>query len=233
MPRFFPALVVVGFATSLAAQTAETKKPADRPILQAFIELDSNLDSTLERDEIPDSGLKAFQTLLKYGDLDKNGKLEGSELRALGETLRQNAPLGVARFDQMDQDKDGRLTRAEFSGPPALFDRADADSDGAITKAEAARFAGSQGETKPALAKQASGLRKPGRAILDMDTDDDGKISREEFQGRPAQFRRIDGDGDGFLTRDELRTRFQAAAKTLKKAQAEKQNPAKPAPSDD
>jgi Ca2+-binding EF-hand superfamily protein len=141
--------------------------------------------------------------------------------------------LGVARFDQMDQDKDGRLTRAEFSGPPALFDRADADSDGAITKAEAARFAGSQGETKPALAKQASGLRKPGRAILDMDTDDDGKISREEFQGRPAQCRRIDGDGDGFLTRDELRTRFQAAAKTLKKDQAEKQNPAKPAPSDD
>jgi Ca2+-binding EF-hand superfamily protein len=224
-------MIVLGFAASLAAQTAENKQAADRPVLQAIVELDANTDGALELDEIPEAGLTAFRTLLKYGDLDKNGKLEYPELRALGEILRENAPLGAARFDQMDQDKDGRLSRAEFPGPPAFFDRADADGDGMITRAEAARFAGVQRKT--ALAKQAPRLPKQGRAILDMDTDDDGKISREEFQGRPAQFRRIDGDNDGYLTRDELRTRFQASTTTQKNAPAETKKPAKPAPTDD
>jgi Ca2+-binding EF-hand superfamily protein len=37
-----------------------------------------------------------------------------------------------------------------------------------------------------------------------MDKNGDGKISREEFLGRPVAFDRLDTNKDGFITRDEL-----------------------------
>jgi len=226
MPRLIAALVVVGFVTTLAAQTAETQTAARAPRFQAILELDANGDSTLERDEIPETGLKAFQTLLKYGDSDRDGKLTTGELRALGAMLRQNAPLGVAQFKTMDKDEDGRLSRAEYSGPSALFDRADANGDGAITQDEAARFVAARGKT--ALAKTNAGLPAKGQAILKRDADGDGKLSREEFPGRPAQFQRIDVDNDGFLDRAELRARFQAAGKKARKTKAKTKAAATP-----
>jgi Ca2+-binding EF-hand superfamily protein len=43
-----------------------------------------------------------------------------------------------------------------------------------------------------------------------LDTDGDGKISREEWSRRPEGFARMDKNGDGFLTPDEMRPgRFQ------------------------
>lgn len=45
----------------------------------------------------------------------------------------------------------------------------------------------------------------PPEVILQrMDSDHDGRISRQEWRGPPPRFGRLDGDQDGFLTRDEL-----------------------------
>jgi len=38
-----------------------------------------------------------------------------------------------------------------------------------------------------------------------MDADGDGKISKDEFRGRPEMFDRRDSDGDGFITLDEFK----------------------------
>ncbi len=54
---------------------------------------------------------------------------------------RTSAPGGAARGPRWetvaardDQDKDGRVARPEFRGPPLLFDRLDRNRDGALTK---------------------------------------------------------------------------------------------------
>jgi Ca2+-binding EF-hand superfamily protein len=37
-----------------------------------------------------------------------------------------------------------------------------------------------------------------------LDKDGDGKVSRQEWPGRPQRFERLDTNKDGFLTKDEL-----------------------------
>jgi len=55
---------------------------------------------------------------------DKDGKPAGG-------------PPSVERiFKIMDGDKDGKLTKAEFRGPPHVFTAADKDKDGVVTRAE-------------------------------------------------------------------------------------------------
>ena len=41
------------------------------------------------------------------------------------------------RLTAMDKDKDGAVTKAEFTGPERIFERLDQDKDGKVTKAEA------------------------------------------------------------------------------------------------
>ena len=71
----------------------------------------------------------------------------------------------------MDKDGDGKVSRAEFAGAPAMFDRLDADKDGSLSKDEAAQA--------PKMMLE---------LLRAMDTDGDGKISRDEFRGPPERF---------------------------------------------
>jgi len=59
-----------------------------------------------------------------------------------------------------------------------------------------------------ALADDADNARRVEKAFARLDTDNDGKISREEAaRGRriAKHFDRIDADKDGFITRAELK----------------------------
>ncbi|MBX6312578.1 MAG: EF-hand domain-containing protein [Isosphaeraceae bacterium] len=168
---------------------------------ELFQRLDANSDTVIERDEVPASARDRFDDLLKRGDANKNGKLEAEEMRDLAQKLRALAGAGVAapeRFRQADKDGDGKLSRAEFPGQPALFDRLDADKDGFLTREEATRFAALGGPMPKAP------VGKAARRLLQMDKDGDGKISRAEFTGPEGVFDRLDSNKDGFLTRDEL-----------------------------
>src|SRR6476620_9195775 len=71
---------------------------------------------------------------------------------------------------RMDADRDGRITRAEFSGPAELFNRLDRDRDGAIT-AEDLDWTERSGFMKQQA--QAAQLLKA------IDGDGDGQISPE------------------------------------------------------
>jgi hypothetical protein len=44
---------------------------------------------------------------------------------------------GPDGFEKDDVDKDGKVTREEFSGPADMFDHLDANGDGVITREEA------------------------------------------------------------------------------------------------
>ncbi|MBO0800107.1 MAG: hypothetical protein J2P31_14900 [Blastocatellia bacterium] len=57
-----------------------------------------------------------------------------------------------------------------------------------------------------------------GGAMERMDTNHDGKISRDEWKGKPENFAKIDKNGDGFITKDEL-----AEARKERKANKQQQ----------
>lgn len=210
-------MLAAGIATIAAGQ--ETKKaetPAGKaqaatPLRDLFLELDANGDRVIEKQEVPESGLKAFDTLLKHGDSNHDGKLEASEYRALLERVNFSRVIPPAqlerRFKSLDKNEDGKLDRQEFPGVSARFDRLDKNGDGVLTRDEMP-FQGSAG-----AAAQAPAADRPtpaaGRPLLQrlraMDKDGDGRVSREEFTGRPAAFDRLDSNHDGYLDQNDRR----------------------------
>jgi Ca2+-binding EF-hand superfamily protein len=104
-----------------------------------------------------------------------------------GSLLAQARQNRRANPGQMDADGDGRISSAEWQGPAAAFDRLDANDDGYISRDELPQ------------ARARNRARNP-RA---MDTNQDGKIAREEWSGPAAAFERLDANKDGFITADE------------------------------
>lgn len=96
-----------------------------------------------------------------------------------------------------DLDRDGRITRAEFTVARGdMFDRLDRNDDGYATAADAPRRrrrgSGSGGERLDQL-----------RQALDVDRD--GRISRREFVEAPGLgFERADADQNDVIDRAEL-----------------------------
>lgn len=115
-------------STALPAEQKTLEEPAKKalranpqgpiPPRELFERLDANNDLTLTRDEIPEEAVGAFETFLRYGDANDDGKLQGNEFRDL---LDKNGPslAGFAlfqRFAQVDKDGDGKIAKTEFQG---------------------------------------------------------------------------------------------------------------------
>jgi Ca2+-binding EF-hand superfamily protein len=103
---------------------------------------------------------------------------------------------GALFFEQMDADKDGRVTKAEFDAyRAAMFKAADKDGDGTISREEFAAYG--DGRRNAFL----------DRMFARLDKNGDGKITADELPQRrnllPA-FERVDRNRDGFITLDEF-----------------------------
>lgn len=87
---------------------------------------------------------------------------------------------------QMDQDKDGKVTPAEWVGwgrPEKLFSKYDQNGNGTIDEDE-----------KPS-----------GMPPFDLtDINGDGKVTADEFPGPAAMVKQFDANGDGYLDESEL-----------------------------
>jgi collagen type III alpha len=143
---------------------------------------------------------------------------------ALAQVLNGSPEEFIKRFDK---NGDGVLTKEEL--PPRLaaaFERFDTDKNGSLDKQEVgemlktlrARLASEAkppetkpvakpAETKPSTEKTDPRVEAIVNDILErMDTNKDGKVSKEEAKGPlAANFARFDTNGDGFLDRNELR----------------------------
>jgi Ca2+-binding EF-hand superfamily protein len=137
-------------------------------------------------------------------------------------TAAKPVPAGLARLIQgstedfvrhFDKNKDGYLTRDEL--PPRLaraFNQFDRNGDGKLDRQEVdkmlqvlrQRLGLSNG--LPAAGKGGgSPQQMVARMLQRMDTNKDGKISREEARGPLAKnFDLIDTNKDGYLDREEL-----------------------------
>ena len=102
-------------------------------------------------------------------------------------------------FDQLDADKDGKVTAAEMEASrTARVTAADANGDGLMSAEElAAMHLADMSVRASAMAAE---------MVTRMDTNGDGLLSAAEMAARPGpaqMFDRIDADGDGALTREE------------------------------
>ena len=98
--------------------------------------------------------------------------------------------FGMHKFENLDQNKDGRVTRAEMlAGATERFDKADANKDGSV----------SSDERKAAFQKFGE------QRFAEQDKNKDGALSADELPPHFAKrSEKLDTNKDGKLTRAEL-----------------------------
>jgi len=111
---------------------------------------------------------------------------------------------GLARSDS---DGDGRVSKAEYlARADERFARMDKNGDGQLTPDE---MAPRREAPAPAAGTDASPAPAGGgmmsRMFERLDTNHDGKVSREEYRAQAAErFDRMDTNHDGFLDQSEM-----------------------------
>ena len=97
------------------------------------------------------------------------------------------------RFDDLDVNGDGRITRNEWHGGGEAFEWLDRNGDGVLTRAE---VVGSS---------QATHQRD---LFATLDSNHDGRLSRDEWHWSQGSFAQRDRNGDGIVSRDEFTDRM-------------------------
>ncbi len=118
---------------------------------------------------------------------------------AMAERGTRGGGMPMFMFDQLDADKDGKVTEAEIDAQrTARVKAADANGDGLMNADELAAM---QLAEMTARAKVMAT-----EMVARMDSDGDGLLSAAEMavKSGPAKFfKRVDTDGDGAITRAE------------------------------
>lgn len=100
--------------------------------------------------------------------------------------------------DALDADTDGALSAEELAAASTALAKLDANGDGAVAAEELTPPAPEGGDgPRPG--------RGPGRLVQAIDTNEDGNISAEELAAAGASLAKLDADGDGALSGDEMR----------------------------
>jgi hypothetical protein len=178
---------LLGFATQATAEP-QSGRQAQASENMRWRGMDTNGDGRITRAEWRGNA-RAFDN----HDWNRDGVLSGDEVRP-GATQR-NDPRAARdwtdeRFRDLDRNRDGRLTRAEWPDDVQTFVRADRNGDNRLTRAEFLRV-----EEQDAFASNSR--------FDDLDTNRNGRIERREWEGTRDGFDWLDRNNDGWLSREE------------------------------
>lgn len=168
--------------------------------------LDKNGDGKLTQDEV----------MPRFGEgRGRGGRRERGPGGEPGEATAPSADEMVQTFMAFDKNGDGKLTKDEVpERMQGIFDRADADHDGVLTadeirKATPAAVGAGQGrrEGRGGRGERPNFIRMD-PILAAIDADSDGEISAAELAAAPVAVIKLDKNGDGQLTEDEVRMNF-------------------------
>jgi hypothetical protein len=106
-----------------------------------------------------------------------------------------------AKFRAWDKDGNGVISQSEYPGHPGNFRALDTNNDGGLSVDEFRHRAGGRAPAGSRSAPDAAGSRD--EDFRRLDGDDDGVVTRKEWRGRPSAFDALDTNRDGGLSRDE------------------------------
>ena len=161
-----------------------------------FESMDRDRDGVISADEWHGSA-RSF----KVHDWNGDGRLSGDEIRIGGQRntpeqadhapnrLERNVNWTVTSFNNLDHNRDRRITRNEWHFDSETFRRVDLNRDGALTQQEFVE--GDADDDRD-------------DAFDDLDANNDGRVERSEWHAGAVAFNKLDQNRDGVLSRFEV-----------------------------
>lgn len=176
-------LIMLSAVATLAGASLASAQPNGGA--KRFAKLDANGDGVVTLQEMEAGALARFAK----ADANKDGKVTAEERRAAFEAYKQE------RFAKRDTNGNGLLERSEVERmPEKWFSKLDANGDGALSPDELRNRPGKKGRGKHF--KGARGGEGAG----------DRTITKAEVSAKVKErFQKLDKNGDGRLTQDELK----------------------------
>ena len=188
---------------------------------KSLLALDKNGDGTLSPEEMrPSFGPGGPEGRRPEGLREEGGRDEGRRADPSAELVKT--------LMAFDKNGDGKLSKDELpERMQGMFARGDANNDGFLTPDEIAKMASAQvqgagrerrgeergegrGEGREGRGGPGGpgGMRRMDAVLTALDTDKDGTLSAEEIKNAPASLKKLDKNGDGKITEDEVRPNF-------------------------
>lgn len=102
-----------------------------------FNAMDADKNGQISKAEMAASREARQEKRKEWRETRKADRADGERGPGMGKHMRGHHGGGMGGRGMMDANKDGTITKAEFSAPMiAMFDRADSNKDGTVTKAE-------------------------------------------------------------------------------------------------
>ena len=165
----------------------------------ALRQFDQDKDGVVTSKEYPGN-----KNTFKHVDRDRNGSLEWKELLNLASDelndirKKMKSPTRYEFLNIFDLNGDRKVSANEYDGPARVFRKFDENSDGTV----------GYYEIYPDRMMEVE-ARKPEPRSLNiisaLDANKDRRVSREEFKGTPAAWKRLDRNKDGWITAADAR----------------------------